>query len=110
MKKTGYLLGKGIDRVLKKKEQFIFLIVRQGEKIVDVFHFPLPKQQGAHLIVASVGLSDKAFFQIVLAAGGRMGCHQQILIAAKEINRRLVIDYIVRGNDEISQLKPLFAI
>lgn len=110
MKKTGYLLGKGIDRALKKKVQFIFLIVRQGEKIVDVFHFSLPQQQGGHLIVAGIGLSDKAFLQIVLAAGGRMSCYQQILIAAKEIYRRLIIDYIVRGNDEISQLKPLFAI
>ena len=42
MEETGNLLGKGIDRALKKKVQFIFLIVRQGEKIVDVFHFPLP--------------------------------------------------------------------
>ena len=77
---------------------------------MDVFHFSLPQQQGGHLIVAGIGLSDKAFLQIVLAAGGRMSCYQQILIAAKEIYRRLIIDYIVRGNDEISQLKPLFAI
>lgn len=104
MKELGDLSGWGIDRALEEEEQFDSFINRQGKEVVDVLQLSFPQQEGGHLVIAGIGLADKAFVQVVLAAGDRMHRRQKLLITAETFDGGLIINYIVGRDDEIGQL------